>query len=57
MFDNEYYKKAESIILDYTGSSNWCEVAKLDWTSGEVQELIVIALKEHDKSHSLQKQN
>jgi len=35
------YDKALDIILDYTASSCWEDVQDLDWTTAELQEVLV----------------
>ena len=41
----ELYEEAEKVLLNHTASSEWKQIKYMDWTSAEVQGVIVEALK------------
>lgn len=55
--EQKYEDEAIKIMLDFTASSNWDEMAELNWNSAEVEELIKITLRKANESNTSHEQN
>ena len=40
IIEDEKYEKAINFILEYTGSSKWEEIEKMDWTTSEIADMM-----------------